>query len=150
LNGASAQAIALIERLQPYDGASNPIWALHCLDIIDKHENLVPVAAAHSRWGFKWDIREAGGEHYPPASMLSGPPLERKFPLKDKDELGSYARKTGDNLEDRSEFEFGFEVSFGSAQVFDGQAVIPTLTELVDFTENLVKTFAGAIWNVSL
>jgi hypothetical protein len=28
LNGASAQAITLIESVQPYDGASNPIWAL--------------------------------------------------------------------------------------------------------------------------
>ncbi len=149
LNGASAQAIALIEGLQPYSGADNPIFALHSLDILDKHENLVPVAAANSRRGFKIDIRQPGTEHYPPARMLRGPPLERKFPLKDGDELGSYLRESGDNIEDNSEFEFEFEISFGKAQIFDGEAVRPTLTKLVDLTEGIIKAFASGIWNLS-
>jgi hypothetical protein len=81
--------------------------------------------------------------------MLSGAPSESKFPLKDGDELGSYLRKTGDNIEDKTEFKFGFDISFGKSQIFDGEPVRRTLKELVDFVEGTIKSFATHIWGVA-
>ena len=37
----------LIKRAEPYQGAGNPFWRLHQLDIADKHTLLVPVGVAH-------------------------------------------------------------------------------------------------------
>jgi hypothetical protein len=40
-------AVDLIKKAKPYNGADNPFWRLHQLDIEDKHKLLVPVGTAH-------------------------------------------------------------------------------------------------------
>jgi len=150
LAGASAAAIELVLALKPYKGGNDAFYRLHRIDIVDKHLLLIPVAAAQNMWGFKWDIREIGKEHYPHAPpMLRGPPLERKFPLKNGDILGSYDRKIGDNVKDYTEFDFGFEIAFGEGHIFDGEPVIPTLNQLIDFTERTIDIFARRIFGLT-
>jgi hypothetical protein len=143
LDGASARSIEIVRSINPYRGGNDAIWRLHRLDIADKHSTLVPVAAAQNMWGFQLDIREPGREHYPriPSRMLRGVPLERRFPLKHGDELGAYSRQSGPNVEDNTKFDFGFEVAFGEGQIFDGEAVIPTLNDLIQFTKSIVRIF---------
>jgi hypothetical protein len=48
LAGASDKAIEAIKDLKPYKGGNHVLWAVHELDIIDKHRLIVPVASAHT------------------------------------------------------------------------------------------------------
>jgi hypothetical protein len=146
LAGANAEAIKLVRSFKPHGGGDNPIFALHQLDIADKHELLIPLGVAQKSFGFKHDIREPGTEHYPPARMLRGPPLDRKFPLKDGDVVGSYLRKTGTDIEDKSYFDFGFEIAMGHSEVLAGEPITPTLAQLIDFIERMVNIFATRVF----
>ena len=40
-NRAGPDAVALLTRYQPYEGGDSPLYAIHLLDIIDKHRMLV-------------------------------------------------------------------------------------------------------------
>jgi hypothetical protein len=150
LKGASAQAVELVRSLKPYRGdANNTLWELHRLDIADKHQLLIPVAAAHKILGIKFDIRGPGMEDIPQRPMEWGEPHNRSFPLKNGDILGRYIPFRTAGYEDKSEFEFGFEIAFGEGQVFDGEPLIPTLVKLVDFTEGAIDIFARNIFGLA-
>ena len=45
--GVPKVAVDFIKEAEPYQGAGNPLWRLHQLDITDKHKLLVPVGMAH-------------------------------------------------------------------------------------------------------
>jgi len=84
----------------------------------------------------------------PPRPMVLAPPDDRKFPLKNGDILLTYPRVRLPFI-DYSKFEFTFEIAFGEGQIFDGEAVIPTLTKLVDFTERVIDIFARRIFGLT-
>src|SRR5215204_1982271 len=48
VQGVPKAAVDLIKEAEPYQGADNPFWQLHRLDIADKHKLLVPVGMAHA------------------------------------------------------------------------------------------------------
>lgn len=148
INGASAAAIKLVEGLKPYPGGNDTLYRLHRIDIADKHLLLIPVAAAQRGFGFRHDLVGPGMDHLPPPYWHMARAVDRKFPLKDGDELMAYRRGTGNGFEDKTEFHFGFEIAFGEGQIFDGDAVIPTLVQLVDFTDSLVGIFARNVFKV--
>jgi hypothetical protein len=111
------------------------------LDIADKHQLLIPVAAAHKMLGIQYHVTDETTRSMPVGPMLRGPPTDRKFPLKNGDILLVYPRVRLP-FEDHSKFDFAFEIAFGERQIFDGEPIIPTLTQLVDFTERLIDIFA--------
>jgi hypothetical protein len=49
VKGAPQVAVEFIKASKPYQGADNPFWRLHKLDIADKHNLLVPIGIAHQR-----------------------------------------------------------------------------------------------------
>ncbi len=148
LLGANADAIKLVRELKPYDGGDTALYSLHQLDIRDKHRLIVPVAAAHSVIAAKFDMRPPGAQHFPQGRWLTGPPLDRKFPLKDGDQILSYNRAPSD-MNDQTEFNFGFEIAFGEGEVFKGEPVVPTLKQLVDFVEGTINIFARNIFKAA-
>lgn len=150
LNGASAATIECVMRLKPYPGGNEPLFRLHQIDIADKHVLLIPVAAAQRDFGVRNDIIMPGMESLSPPIWGIGKAVNRKFPLKDGDELIAYRRGTGDGFEDKTEFKFGFEIAFGEGQIFDGDPVVPTLHQLVNFTERLIDIFAQNIFGLSI
>lgn len=149
LDGASEAAIKIVSELKSYAGGDDTIWQIHRIDIADKHVLLIPVAAAHKMFGVRHDIQGPGLEHLPRGQMLRGPAASRKFPLNDGDKLGAYRRVVDPGYQDNTEFDYGFELAFGEGQIFDGQAVIPTLTQLVDHTTGIVDIFALRIFNTA-
>lgn len=147
LQGASVSAIALVKGMKPYQGGTDPFWRLHRLDIADKHRLLVPVAARQETFSVRSDIRSIGTEHYPEPQMTTVRALNPRFPLKNGDVVLCYQRPPAEpDFEDKTEFAFGFAIAFGEGQVFDGQTVIPTLKQLVEFTEGIVEIFARHIF----
>jgi hypothetical protein len=163
VDGASADAIKLICRLKPYrhrrqTSTAHPgcrrqdegtIWRLHRLDIADKHQLLIPVAAAHEMFGVKHDVRGPNSDLLPPAIMVRRPVRNRKFPLQNGDEVSRHLPVTDPGYEDNTEFEHGFGIAFGYGQVFDGEPVVPTLKQLIDFTERIIDIFARNIFGLT-
>jgi hypothetical protein len=146
IQGVSSKALALIKKLKPYQGGNNTLWRVHRLDIVDKHRLLVPVAAVHTKTGIQWAITGPGLPDLPPTQKMIVPATNRKFPLEDGDVLGTYPRVIADGYKDESKIEFAIEIAFGEGQIFDGQPVIPTLHEIIDFTERLIDIFARYIF----
>jgi hypothetical protein len=148
INGASADAIKLVRRLKPYDGGNDTLWRLHRIDIADKHQLLIPVAAAHKEFGVQYDIQGAGPPDYTPPMWL-GPASDRKFPLKNGDELISYKRVVAPGIKDETKFHFTFEIAFGEGQIFDGEPVVARLDQLIRFTERIINLFAKRILKIA-
>ena len=147
IDGVSDRAKWLIERLNPYEGGGGPLWRLHAIDIRDKHRLLIPVAARHEMFFLRSHMLGPGYDHLPRAPRLGGTPIDRKFPLKEGDKLLIYNRPVpSSDFEDKTEFDFAFEIAFGEGQIFDGDPVLPTLHQLVDFTESVIDVFAREIF----
>lgn len=147
LNGATAEAIKLVRRLKPYYRGCDALWRLHRLDIADKHQLLIPVAAAHKEFGVEYDIRGPGLQRIV-QPLFRGPVADRKLPLKNGDVLIGYQRLRADGFEDQTKFHFAFEIAFGEGQIFDGETVVPTLRELGQFTERIIDIFARRILKI--
>lgn len=153
LKGVPAQAKKIIKRLKPYKGGNTVFWRLHQLDILDKHTVIIPVGVANSavniqfNWLPGW-FKE--GEVVPKAPRFSLGTKPRH--LKDGDILPQLkfqaAGHTIDGVqtqfsegETKSNFDFTFSISFGESQIIDGDPVVPTLNQFIDFIERVVGIF---------
>jgi hypothetical protein len=96
--GPRPEAIKTIDDVQPYGGGAGEIlWHLHFLDILDKHQLLIPAALANLRQsmspsviiGFRYAFLNVVG-HYSDAQLARSVPhsIQRSpFPLKAGDVL---------------------------------------------------------------
>jgi hypothetical protein len=122
----------LICRLQPYRrGKGHALWRLDQLDIIDKHRAIVPVGANLA------DVRFAVAQE--PTTFKSALPMVSKYPLKEGDEL---YRAVFHQPQFHAHSNFVFEVVFGEGKIVDGEPVLPTLAQLIDFVERVLRIFA--------
>src|SRR5262249_13899330 len=118
-------------------GGNDTLWKLHELDIMDKHKLIIPVGASHTGFDLKFWIADphTGQAHgLPPVHFNS----EIIYPLTNGTELLRVGQ--GVNVEDH--INFTFEVAFGDGQVMKGDAVLPTLQQLIDFVERIIEIIA--------
>ncbi len=142
VKGAPEAAVDLIKEAKPYKGGNEALWRLHRLDIADKHKLLIAVGSAYrsvtidigaltrestARW-LGIDPSEI------PPSPVAIRPADRQFPLKDGAVL--YRGPQMDMYP-----QFTFEVAFGEGEVVQGEPLIETLHELVQFVEGFIKLF---------
>jgi hypothetical protein len=142
---ASPAAIRIIERLKPYKGGIDDFWRLHQMDILDKHSLLIPVGAAHTSVGIRlrMDVPWAKEQTvFPPIFFR---PADTQFPLKDGAEVFRYNVGTGP-IPQNDDVQCTFSVAFGEGQIVDGQPLVPTLKQFIDFTERAVNIFARRIF----
>jgi hypothetical protein len=147
VNGASQAAIKLIKSLKPYRGGNWPLYRLHLIDVADKHQLLIPVAASNVMFGTRTDVVQNDALLH--VDWMNRNLPRGKFPLKDGDEIFSFRRVHDADFEDNSKFQFGFEVAFGEGQIFDGEPLVPTLNDLLHFTEGLIDVFARNIFGLA-
>ncbi len=146
IRGASEEAIGVIESLQPYHGGRNQaIWTLHQLDIRDKHRMIIPVGAAHGgvdpgfQKGFQAMFAEIGiTEDIPDIGSVFLNPANRQFPLKDGaivyTILGTSRGSIGED-----DVEVKIDIAFAEGEVVDGQPIISTLYDLLQFTADALE-----------
>lgn len=151
LRGASPEARRMVERLKPYKGGTEAFWRLHKLDVLDKHTVLVPVGASHV--GVRWQIDATAlfnamlptpsgeGVVFPEMAPLMFRPVSTQYPLKDGDVIFSYGNGPDARGAMKGKFEFAMDIAFGEGQIVDGQPVIPTLQQFIDFTKRVVDIF---------
>lgn len=157
LNGASAHARRMVKRLKPYKGGTEAFWRLHQLDILDKHTLLIPVGASHTRIGLIFDPNRLFQSHFPDMPNpgfkdmipLFFAPADTQFPLEDGDVIAQYGFGPDPDGKKKPDFQFAFDIAFGEGQIIDGQPVIPSLQQLVDFVERVISIFASHVFKTT-
>ncbi len=145
-------AVKLIKKAKPYQGPDNPLGRLHELDIADKHKLLVPVGILHNRTvkSFTLDQFFAANPGATEVTMEEVVTLpagivtpDIPFPVKDGAEIYRIpARLRSDPVAQMHMYpKFEFEIAFGEVEVDEGEPVIPTLHQLIEFVERFVKLF---------
>lgn len=152
IRGVTANAERLIEKLKPYFGAGgqSAFWHLHDMDILDKHNRILIAEAANLQLkihgvipflfappggGFGIGSPSAAGSQ--PLSLGVGVPDDFKpaFPLTDNMEI--YRCNSAFN----NDANCTIYITFGKDQVLEGEPVLETLKQLVDFVERVVALF---------
>ena len=139
IRGASPYAMSLAERLQPYhrgnDYAKHPLWIIHELDILQKHNDLVLIGAAARTQTFSLGAGNSGVLYV--ERMTLGFP-DGICPLVDGTPFFRFKFGSPDvNME----AQYAFFVAFDQAGAGQGEAVIPLLKQLIDFTQSAIESF---------
>jgi hypothetical protein len=129
---AGPEAVEAIESLKPYKGGNTALRAIHDLDILDKHQALVPVIS--------------GGTS--PAAMISffgnspTPVLEIASKI-DRDGQALMVMPPVLNIPLGTELPAKWHIMFGSeADPYGGCEIVPTLSHFADLVEQVVEYFA--------
>jgi hypothetical protein len=118
VEGMRPKAIKAIDRLKPYKGGNEALWKIHELNNIDKHRLLFTYAS----------------DCFLTAEWLNDP-----FPFNLKAADPTFPGAFDSEVEKDMEFEI--DKALGEPQIAEGNAMLPTLHQLVDFVENLVLSF---------
>ena len=116
VSGMAEGAITAIDKLRPYAGGNESLWRIHSLDIVDKHKELIVIAEEYF----------FTGEHFPASFMAIGEELHFS---------GIFATDTNDYA------DLSIEPSLAKPNVTKLQPLIPSLHQLIVFTDDLVGSF---------
>jgi hypothetical protein len=155
IKGVPECAVKLIKRAKPYKGANNPFWMLHKLDIEDKHKLLVPIGVIHRKiiTTFRLDdFSDFSGLNHDPTTIIDGElvtpphgitPVGLQFPLENGTEI--YRVPASLRADPRAQMhvypELVIEIAFSEVEVVEGEPIIPTLHQLIQFVEGFVELF---------
>jgi hypothetical protein len=147
IEGARPEAVKAIDGVQPYGGGAGEIlWHLHSLDIIDKHQLLIPAASANLRQSMPPSM--IGGLRYRFLGMIGrynddqlaraflAPSKGVPFPLKVGDVLGIVPQS-----QVSEHMYFPLEIAFGEPQVVAGKSLIDTFQRMKDFVRYVITGF---------
>jgi hypothetical protein len=126
-NGIPPEAKKDIDRMRPYRGGNNSLWAIHKLDIIDKHRLLLTVGMRIGKWSF--DLSQT-----PTMYTLSLSPI-----LKEGHVIGSVPG----NAEPDKRMSVTADIAFGEPDGLEGGPIVETLTQLVNMVEAVVSHFGA-------
>lgn len=153
VKGAPQVAIDLIRRFKPYKGGNMPLWQIHRLDRLNKHQLIIPVGAAHraiipdilgTATAVPGDPRE---KILKEAAALKTDVLsnDRQYPMKDGTEVYRIPANARGDI--KGNIFCTFDVAFGEGQIVEGQAVMPTLIQFGQLVEEIINTFGRTIFN---
>lgn len=132
LKGVDRAIIAfIVQNIKPYRGGHNSLYALHELDILDKHKLVIPVAVATGIAGVS--AKGAGGGTMTDCILVVSGQGHGRF---DMVGLGGTVRITNPGTPI-------IEVRFEAGQPFAGVGVIPILTKLVEDVIEVVDLIEG-------
>lgn len=117
VHGMSHDAVEAIDRLKPYKGGNDALWRIHYFDNVNKHRMLFRVGAEHiftAEWLPENTLRIEA--HQPDFPGFLDPNLEQHVDL-------------------------AIQEAFFETQVAHGDALIPSLHQLVQFVFGLVEGF---------
>jgi hypothetical protein len=127
-NRAHAEVVNLLKTFKPYHGGNSTLRAIHDLDIVDKHRDIIPTAV------------------YSRLPLLSSPGLTVVRGIFSVTEGQTVLNEPNEPFAPMHRFmplEFGFRFPVDS--VFSDLEVIPTLNKMVSEIETIVGSFEGLI-----
>jgi hypothetical protein len=139
IHGADPNAIFLWKRMKPYAGGNPRLWALHRLDILDKHQLLLAVNTKPSHVGVqnRWMARQI---------RLFYPKTTGRERLVDGAEVYRVTAADRGSPENETDPQFFFDVAFGETEVFAGKLIFASLIELRDFVRRVEAAFAQYVY----
>lgn len=146
----SAEAQDLILKLEPYDGGNASIlYALHHLDIADKHASVIPVGAAYVNRSVGASIGSIDGEGaslsemYPEGfSTYLGVTFqipEVTFPLEDNAVIATVLEVT--DPQSKASVDATFGIVFSDLGIVDGEPVIELLHQFFNAVVKVIWLF---------
>ena len=133
MEGASADALRMVQELEPYNGGKHSLRPLHDLDILDKHKLIVP---AISRMTVeKLDV--VIGEE-----LFSLGVTDFKANEDGTNFIAVIDRVIGgpDKLDLKGDFHPTFEIVFKREQPLGGEPIVESLTKIADVCEGFIET----------
>ena len=136
--------IEAVRRTKAYKGGNGPLWALHRLDIIDKHRRILTTCCVHNRVHMGEAIRHLLAlSGYGDMARLINPGFSKATPT-----TGRVA-KVGDILfigqpvdrEVNEKLKFTFDVAINEPSVLEGESLLGTVESSCNVVENLVSDF---------
>lgn len=155
--GLSSSAREEFRKLKPWRGGNDTIWNLHVLDIIDKHNDLIPIASASSRFNFtvQFDGFEFTRPGAPPGQergVITPPPVniplrraERLYPLTDGQVISS--RQEANKGAAIVAVNFKFEICFPENQISGAPAVVETVNDFQSEVGRIIDVIEQEILN---
>jgi hypothetical protein len=152
INSISPEGKDIVERFNPHDRIDPDLWRLHKLDILDKHKEVVPVAAsfglfdvsghtAFLKYGRRYTVQRAADGHGFVARIAVENyvgPTRRVFPLK----AGDVIHTDPPDAEPDQDIDFRFSVVFNEPGIAEGLSIPETLYTAHDLVERIVAEFA--------
>lgn len=141
--GVSTKVERLIFRLKPYRGGNRRLWLLHQLDILDKHDGILPVSAAHAMTLIRYTMP---GMFVGPDGTFrlggGGRPFRTDWGIPDKaqtimpltDNVEFYRSPSGLQEEVRA----NISITFDQSEIAQGRPVVETLDDFAHFIEKLI------------
>jgi hypothetical protein len=124
----------LVSEVSPYRGGNESLWALHELNIVDKHKALLPVIELVAFIGVR--LENDGGVGFPPSEFLA----ERTCRIRIH---GSYRQ----NITLKSKGHASANVIFNvGAPAFQGETIFPTLKTLAEAVTAVIDKFEQTIF----
>lgn len=140
LEGATAQTQRFVRRLKPYQSGNRALWLLHEIDAMDKHVEIIPVAAGsphiivNTRLPFTFG--EDGSFSIGRMSTFAGIPENSRpiNPLVDNVEFYRWHPNAMQNI------EIVIYITLGQTKGFPGgEPIFDLLQELVQFVRRVVE-----------
>jgi hypothetical protein len=133
MNLAGKDVVAAIKALEPHGGGNDLIYALHTLDITDKHRFIIPVGQVPEipaeMFGDLMGIEAIG-----PGGIR--PVLAKGVPIIAQAIVGSRAfRRSVKRPEKKHKVQPPFKICFGPEQPFHGQPIVEQLHLMVSAAE---------------
>ena len=127
---AGPDVVDRIERLKPYKGGCDALWAIHDLDITDKHKLILPTVFL-------------GGIPNVATTFASGTTITFQdcfiCPVYDGLKINFLAPFPDSNV--GTKLPARFDVAFGEVEIFQSKAVVPTLRRLATLVHSIIAEF---------
>lgn len=145
IEGISPRSRELLKAVKPYKGGCEPLWWLHQLNIEDKHHLLVPVGTAYRHFEMTFKIPVPWQDEPVVAPPIAIRTADRLFPLKDGEQVFGVSAQARES-QAHTDYRFVFEVAFGKAGVLEGEPIFPTLTQIAEVVERILRVFERRIF----
>jgi hypothetical protein len=132
MDRASPEVIALLHRMEPWPGGNKALRAVHDLDIIDKHQMLVPISDVTGTPDVPWSQAFRVGPIRTGAAFTVHPHQQ---------DLPVGHRRLGICV-------LSFPIAYGTASglrkaPFGGKPLLPGLESLVQLVDSVIESFAS-------
>lgn len=136
---AAPDVVDMIRALAPYKAGNHALRALHDLDLVDKHQLLLPVIQGASLPDLELNFVNDVYFRRPPnvPTLIDVGPNGYLFSAKAGEGIGDQRKMIGASIGALPEVLFGPETPFPKSRV------LPTLNQLADLTEGIVEAFAA-------
>jgi hypothetical protein len=131
MNRASDDVLKMIRGLAPYPGGNDGLIALHDMDIVDKHQIIVPISqvprnAFHTFISEGTTITFVFSTDYSTELLTAGDTLHKFLKIP--------------QLKEGSERVASFDIAFADFTLFAGEPVSPWLGQVANYVEQVVET----------